>query len=193
MSRRLTALAVAVIALLAGAGCADDVSPAARVGSTTIANSAFLDEVDAWATLQPDALAGSSDASYSADIVRQLLTQRVEFELTSQAFDEEGLELTEELRDDALASLQLDDPDDAEEAFAPWDEDFASAFVDDIARQIGLQMELDEDYDARMDDAYADADIMVNTRYGSWDAASRQVVAPAGPSQPASADDAISP
>lgn len=193
MSRRLIALAVAATAVLAGAGCADDVSPAARVGSTTIDNATFLDEVDAWASnpqaIDPSSLAGSTDASYPAGIVRQLLTQRVDFELHDQTFEAEGLELTDELRAEALASLGLDDPNRAEQAFAAWDEEFADSFIDDIARRIGLQSELGEnDYDARMSEAYAETDIEVNTRYGSWNALSRQVVAPPGPEQPSAGE-----
>jgi hypothetical protein len=189
--RRLLVPAVALLALLGAAGCADDVSPAARVEGTTIGNDELLDEVAQWAgnpaAVDPAMLAESSPGTYPLELVRQLLAQRIDFELHNQGFDELGLELTDELREQALTVL-LGDPAAAEQAFGAFSAEFAGRFTDDVARQVALQEELgDEQYAEWRTEAYADADIEVNPRYGSWDDETAQIVAPSGPVQPAEA------
>ena len=50
MPRRLLPLAALALAVALGAGCAEDVSPAAQVGDTiTISNTDLMDEVETWA------------------------------------------------------------------------------------------------------------------------------------------------
>ena len=104
---------------LAGAGCADDVSPALRIGDTKIGNEAFLDEVAEWVgnpvAIDPSVVAGSSPGTYPLELVRQLLQQRIDFELHNQQFEELGLELDDDLRDEALAAL-FGDPEASVEA-----------------------------------------------------------------------------
>jgi hypothetical protein len=187
--RRLLALAVATLALFASAGCADDVSPAARVNEAKISNKAFLDEVAEWTSnpvaVDPAMLKGTPPGTYPLDLVSRLLQQRIDFELHDQEFRELGLELDDSLRQEALTVL-FGDPSAAEEAFSAFSDEFAEEFTDDVARQIAVQSELgDEGYTAWRTQAYAQADIDVNPRYGSWDRATGQIEPPAGPVEPA--------
>lgn len=189
MPRRLLALAVSALALVVTAGCADDVSPAARIGNVKISNDELLDEVAEWvgnpAAIDPATIASTTPGSYPLELVRQLLQQRVDFELHRREFEALGLEVDDALRDQALTVL-FGDPAAADDAFAAFSEEFAASFVDDVARQIGLQNELgDEGYASWRTDAYGEADIEINPRYGSWDGTTGQIVAPSGPAQPA--------
>ncbi|MGH9274798.1 MAG: hypothetical protein ACRDZU_09140 [Acidimicrobiales bacterium] len=189
MSRRLLALAVSALALLVSAGCADDVSPAARIGDVKISNDELLDEVAEWvgnpAAIDPATVASTTPGSYPLELVRQLLQQRLDFELHRQEFDELGLEVDDDLRQQALTVL-FGDPAAADDAFAAFSEEFAASFVDDVARQIAVQNELGEEgYAAWRTAAYGETDIEVNPRYGTWDAATGQIIAPSGPVQPA--------
>jgi hypothetical protein len=187
--RRLLALAVAALVLLASAGCADDVSPAARIGDTKISNDALLDEVAEWvgnpAAIDPATMAEATPGTYPLELVRQLLQQRIDFELHRVEFESLGLEIGDDTREQALTAL-FGDPAAAEDAFAAFSDEFAAAFVDDVARQIGVQNELGEDgYNQWRTETYAAADIEVNPRYGRWDPDAGQITAPSGPVQPA--------
>src|SRR5688572_16576560 len=133
---------------MASAGCADDVSPAARIGDLKISNDALLDEVAEWAgnpaAIDPATLADAAPGTYPLELVRQLLQQRVDFELHRMEFEALDLELDDELRDQALGVL-FGDPAAAEQAFAAFSDEFAASFVDDVSRQIGVQNELGDD------------------------------------------------
>jgi hypothetical protein len=189
--RRLLALAVAALSLLGIAGCADDVSPAARIGDTKISNTELLDEVAEWAgnpaAVDPNMVADTTPGTYPLELVRQLLQQRIDFELHRQKFESLGLHLDDSLREQALTVL-FGDPATAEQAFSAFSDDFAAAFTDDVARQIAVQNELGDDgYSEWRGSEYADADIEVNPRYGTWDAEAGEIVAPSGPTQPIAA------
>lgn len=189
MPRRLLALAVAALAVFASAGCAKDVSPAARVGDVKISNDDFLAEVAEWVgnpvAVDPSMLGTRSPGTYPLDLVRQLLQQRIDFALHNAEFDRLGLKLDDALRTKALTAL-FGDPSASTEAFSAFSEDFAKQFTDDIARQVGVTDELGEsDYTAWRAKAYATTPIEVNPRYGSWDAKNGQIVPPKGPAQPA--------
>lgn len=197
MPRRLLALAVAAFALLASAGCADDVSPAARIGDVTITHDELLDEVAAWVAnpqaVDPATLDSTVSGTYPLELVRQLLQQRLDFELHHLEFDALGLELDDTLREQALTTL-FGDPSAAEAAFAAFSEEFAAAFVDDVARQIAVQSQLgDEGYTEWRSDAYSTIDIEVSPRYGTWDGTTGQIVPPAGPTQPSTTFPASAP
>lgn len=189
MPRRLIALAVAALAVFAGAGCAKDVSPAARVGDVKISNEVFLAEVAQWVgnpvAVDPAMLGTRSPGTYPLDLVRQLLQQRIDFALHNAEFDHLGLKLDDSLRTKALTVL-FGDPSASTQAFSAFSKTFAKQFTDDIARQVAVADKLgDTDYAAWRTKAYATTSIEVNPRYGSWDSKSGQIVAPKGPSQPA--------
>jgi hypothetical protein len=176
---------VTALALVLGTGCADDVSPAVRIGDTTISDDELFDEVAEWAgnpvAIDPSVLAGSSPGTYPLELVRQLLQQRIDFELHNQAFEELGLELDDRMRDDALGAL-FGDPAAAEQAFEAFSDEFAQRFTDDFARQVALESELGpNEYQAWRADAYADADIEVSPRFGTWDVETAQITPPEGP------------
>lgn len=184
MPRRLLALAVVVLAV-AAAGCADAVSPAIRVGDATVSNDELLDEIDQWignpVAVDPAQVAGLTPGGYPGELVRQLISQRIDFLIHAEEFDRLGLEITDELRNDALVAL-FGDPSAATDAFAAFSEEFAASFTDDVARQIAVQDALgEEEYSAWYGAAYERTDIEVNSRYGSWDPATRTVAAPATP------------
>lgn len=188
MPRRLLALAVAALALLAATGCADSVSPALRVGDVKIGNDAFLAEVAEWvanpAAIDPAALGTTSPGTYKLDIVRQLLQQRIDFELHRQEFDKLGLKLGDSMRQEALAAL-FGDPSLADQAFKAFSKTFAASFTDDVARQLAVQNKLGPtDYPTWRTTAYATVDIEISPRYGTWDPKTGQITPPQGPTQP---------
>jgi hypothetical protein len=188
LRRLLLPLLVAAVALTA-TGCASDVSPALRVGSVKISNDTFLDEVAEWAgnpvAVDQALLGDGPPGTFPLELVRQLMQQRIDFVLHNEEFAALGLEVDDELRQEALTVL-FGDPSAAEEAFSTFSDSFAAQFTDDVARQIGVQNELGDDaYSEWRTDVYADADVEVNPRYGRWDAASGQVLAPDGPREPA--------
>jgi len=179
--RRVLAILLVVVALGA-AGCADQVSPAVRVGDAAVSNDDLLEEVRQWSgnpmAIDPTQLAGSTPGGYPGELVRNIVRQRIDFMLHQQEFERLGLELDQALRDEALTTL-FGDPSRAEEAFEAFSDDFAASFTDDVARQIAVQEELGEEgYSAWYLDAYESTDIEVNSRYGRWDPTTRSVAAP---------------
>ena len=195
MLRRLLALPVAGFALLTATGCADDVSPALRVGDVTISNDEFMDEVDEWmgnpVAVDPSTLTTAAPGAHPGELVRQLLTQRIDIVLHNQEFDALGLELTDDLREQALEAVfqqavqsGVSAEDAAEEAFAAFSDDFAEEYTDDIARQLAVQDELGQQgYSEWAAEAYDDVDIEVNSRYGRWDSTSRTIEPPSSASE----------
>lgn len=187
MPRRLLALAFAALAVVAAAGCADDVSPAARVGDVTVGNDALLEEVDQWAgsptllsALQIPTTEGDAPGSYSADFVDFVLTNRVGFEIHNAKFDDLGLKLSKQDISDVRTGL-FNDPAATEAVFKELSGRFGEQLVADVARQFAVQQTLGDGYDAWLKKAYAEVDIEINPRYGSWDGATGRVQAPSGP------------
>lgn len=188
MSRRLCSVVLlGVVALAGAAGCADDVSPAVEVGDVRIGNDALIDEVAEWAgnpqAVNPDALTGFTEGTYPIDLVNQILQQRIEFELHRAEFDRLDLQLDDDLRQRALAFV-LGDPAAADQAFAAFSDDFADAFVDDVARQLAVSDELGQEGYAAWRTEAMTSDIEVNPRYGTWNAESGSIDSPSGPTQP---------
>src|SRR5690606_10518688 len=126
------------------AGCADQVSPAIRVGDTTVSNDELLDEVDQWinnpVAVDPAQVSGLTPGGYPGELVRQLILQRIDFMLHAQEFERLGLEVTDERRNDALVAL-FGDPSAAGDAFSAFSDGFAASFTDDVARQLAVQEE----------------------------------------------------
>jgi hypothetical protein len=173
--RRLTLLVAAIAAAgLVGAGCSEQ-SAALRVGDTTVSQSDFEDELDAFAGLQGgDAVRGDARDSYTQEFVGAVLEQRIGFILTEQLFDQEGLELTED--DIAETAAQVGDQLDE------MPRDLRDSLIEDVSRQSRLTNELgQEEYSRALTDAVDSTDIEVSSHYGSWDAEEFTVVPPEGP------------
>ena len=173
--RRLTLLAAAMAtAGLVGAGCSEQ-SAAIRVGDTTVSQSDFEDELDAFAELQgSDAVRGDLADSYTQEFVGAVLGQRVGFILAEQVFDERDLELADS--DVSAVAAQLGDQLDG------LPRDLRRSLIEDVARQSRLRDELGEqEYSRALTEAADSTDIEVSSHYGSWDPDDYTVVPPEGP------------
>jgi hypothetical protein len=187
--RLLLLLVVPVLALVAGAGCASDVSPALRVGDRKVSDTDLLEEVDEWAgneqAFDATQLADLNPGTYPMRLVDAILQQRIDLVLHQQKFEELGLELDDAMRQQGLLVLFQGDLTVAEQALSGFSEDYAREYVDDIGRQIAVEGELgQEEYVAWRNEAYLAADIEVSPRYGRWDPEQQSVVGPDGPTQP---------
>jgi hypothetical protein len=184
--RLLALLAVPVLAL--SAGCADEVSPAARVGELEVTDDELMDEVEQWAAnpaaFDQSQLAGLNPGTYPMRLVDVILQQRIDLELHKTRFDELDLDLDDSLRTTALAQLFQGDLALAQQALEGFTEDYADRYVDDISRQVAVEQALGQDYIAWRTEAYREADIEVSPRYGRWDAEAQSVVEPDGPTRP---------
>jgi hypothetical protein len=173
--RRLTLLVAAIAAAsLVGAGCSEQ-SAALRVGDTTVSQSDFEDELDAFAGLEgAEGVRGDARDSYTQEFVGAVLEQRIGFILTEQVFDEQGLELTDD--DIAQTAAQVGGQLDG------MPRDLRDSLIEDVARQSRLANELgQEEYGSALTDAAQSTDIDVSTHYGSWDTEEFTVVPPEGP------------
>jgi hypothetical protein len=182
--------AVALAGALGGAGCADEVSPAATIGDATVSDEDLMAEVAAWAgspslvqTLQL-ADPASTGSSYSSAFVGDVLEYRIGFELNNAEFERLGLELTDADIDDVRTNL-FQDPALTQ---AVLDElgDYGDQLIEDVARSFKVQTELADGYAAWAAEAYPAADIEVNPRYGTFDLATGLVEPPDGPATPKS-------
>ena len=196
MLRRVLPPAVAVLAALASAGCADDVSPAARVGDRTITTDELLDEVAEWATndrttRSEELAATAAPSGYALGPVGGILQERIVLEMVDPVFDDLGLELTEELRQQTL-ELLVGDPEQSDAAFEGFSEEYVDRYVDGYAKGLAVQAELGED-------AFVDLlqerarDVEVNPRYGTWDPEQVTIVPPEGPRPAPGAPEAAAP
>lgn len=187
MSRRpLLPLAVAALVLALGAGCAKDVSPAARIGGTKISDTELIDEVGEWAhneaAFDQEQLKGLNPGTYPMELVNVILQQRIDLDLHNQEFDRLELKLTDDARAAAVTSLFQGDTALAQQALGGFTKDYATTYVDDIARQFAVEQTLGQQgYIAWRNKAYTDADVEVSARYGHWDPKAQAVVAPEGP------------
>jgi hypothetical protein len=180
--------ALALAGALGGAGCADDVSPAATVGDTTVSDEDLMTEVEAWAgsptlvsTLQlADPV--STGSSYSSAFVGDVLEYRIGFEVNNAEFERLGLELTDADREDVRTNLFQDAA--ATQAVLNELGDYGDQLIEDVARSFKLQSELADGYQAWATEAYPAADIEVSPRYGTFDLATGLVDPPNGPATP---------
>jgi hypothetical protein len=187
--RLLALLAVPVLALVGSAGCASEVSPAVRIGDRAISDADLLDEVDEWANneqaFDQTQLEGLNPGTYPMRLVDVILQQRIDLELHTAKFEELGLELSDEVRQQGLLVLFQGDLSTAEQALSGFSDDYAVEYIDDVGRQIAVETELGQDgYAEWRNEAYLDADIEVSPRYGRWDPEQQSVVGPEGPTQP---------
>jgi hypothetical protein len=190
--RRLLPLILAALVVVASAGCARDVSPAARFGDRKITDEQLDDEVGQWAhnsaAFDKSQLASLNPGTYPMSLVSVILQQRIELDLHNEEFASLHLTLTDEDRSAALSSLFRGDSSLAEQALQGFSKSYATRYVDDIARQYAVETELGQQgYVSWRNKAFRAADIEVSPRYGTWDASSQSIVAPKGP-QPAPGD-----
>jgi hypothetical protein len=183
----LTAGALGLAVAMGGAGCADDVNPAARVGDSTVSHDDLMAEVEAWAgsptllTQLQVADTGAEDGNrYTTEFVDLVLTNRVAFELHNDEFEARGLELTDQQLEEVRAGL-LGDPAVTAAALDELGAPYAEQLVADVARQFEVQTVLDDEYATWAEDTFTRTDIEVSPRYGTWDTASGAVLAPEGP------------
>jgi hypothetical protein len=167
-------VAAIVAAGLVGAGCSEQ-SAAVRVGDTTVSQSDFEDELDAFADLQGrDSVTGELAGSYTQEFVAAALGQRIEFILAEQVSDEQGLELT----DADIAEIT----DQAGDQLDGVPRDLRRSLIEDVARRSRLVEELgQEEYSRALTEAADATDIEVSSHYGSWDPDQYMVVPPEGP------------
>jgi hypothetical protein len=173
--RRLTLLVAAIAAAgLVGAGCSEQ-RAALQVGDTTVSQSDFEDQLDAFAELQGrDSVTGELASSYTQEFVAGALGTRIEFILGERVFDDEGLELTD--ADVASTTEQAGDQLDGIAA------DVRRSLIEDVARRTKLVDELGaEEYSRALREAADSTDIDVSSHYGSWDPDEYRVVPPKGP------------
>jgi hypothetical protein len=173
--RRLTLLVATLAAAgLVGAGCSEQ-SAALRVGDTTVSQSDFEDQLDAFAELQGrDGVTGELASSYTQEFVAGELGRRIAFILAERMFDEQGLELT----DADIANIT----DQAGDQLDGIDSDLRRALIEDVARQTKLVDELGEqEYTSALREAADSTDIEVSSHYGSWNPEEYRVVPPEGP------------
>ena len=157
-----------------------------------ISNDDFLHEVDEWAgnpaAVDPTELEALPPGTLPQTLVAQILQQRIDLELHAQEFDELGLELTDEMRTATLTTL-FGDEATAQQALSGFTRSFADSYIDDVVKQSAVEAELGLEYGTWQAEAYADTDIVVNSRYGTWDSASATITPPDGPLDPASTAD----
>ena len=179
---------VALLVVLS-TGCAEDVSPAIEVNSLKVTDSGLMDEVGEWANnpsaYPPEQLATQNPGTYPMELVTAILGQRIDLALHHQEFVARHLDLTDELRSQAVSLLFQGDMQTAQQALGGFSARYQKVYVDEITEQLAVQDALGEDYPAWRSREYLDADIHVSPRYGSWDGANGQVVPPQGPAQPA--------
>jgi hypothetical protein len=181
--RRAAVAAAAVLAL--GAGCADDVAPAASVPpEVVISNDDLLAEVEAWAEspvlleqVGVTSTEGAGPGSFDSRFVGVVLTNRIRFDLHREELEASGGAPSEAdestVREQLAAVLEELDPD------------LGDRLVTDLAAVGAVSSALGDDYEEWFTEATADVD--VNPRYGSWDQAAGAVLPPEGPRQPAAA------
>ena len=187
MSRRLLALVAVVLAAAVSAGCADDVSPAARVGKDiVISHDELMAEVEEWVksptlvdALEVPEAEGAGPGSYSTNLVDLVLTNRIQFDVHHQQLEELGLSVP----DEALTSVRNELVRDAATTLTvagELDPEFFDQLVMAVAERTTVGQAMDpEDYQSWLAEALADVE--VNSRYGTWDAAAGVVLPPTGP------------
>ena len=169
--RRL--LPVVAATLIAATACGAALSPAIEVNSDEVSRSDLLDQAD---TLGEPLGAGTS-TSVSSEFMGQLIVVRINELLLLQTADSLGIEITDDHRTEAAELLESSNADQ----FA--DPEDLAGFVEILTPTAAAQLAMEESTDPNqaLTEAYAEADIWVDPRFGTWDAATGQVIPPEGP------------
>jgi len=182
--RRLAPVLAVALGVSLSAGCADDVAPAARVGDRTITHDELIAEVEEWAgndrsPRATELATSASPAGYPITPVGGILQERILLEILEPAFDELGLELTPDAREQALGLLGVE-PGQEAVLFEAFSTEYIDDYLESYAKGIAVQAELGEE--AFLDLLQERArDVEVNPRYGGWDAEQLTVLPPEGP------------
>jgi hypothetical protein len=180
---------VVALLVLLSSGCADDVSPAIEVNSLKVSDGELMDEVSQWANnpsaYDPQLLESHTPGTYPMELVTAILGQRIDLALHHQEFVARHLQLTDDLRSQAISLLFQGDMQTAQQALGGFSAKYQQVYVDEITEQLAVEDALGDDYRAWRSREYLEADIDVSPRYGTWDGANGQVVPPKGPAQPA--------
>ena len=157
MTRIRALAALAVLALAAGAGCADEGSatPAATVNGIEIssqevvdelesirANAAFLEQREAQMAEQGEAVLGEDDDTFNSAFVAQTLSTRILYTIVEAAVAEGGYEVDEGCLAAAETQqvLELDSgTGDGQAVLDAFDDDYRNYLVQRFANVIALQ------------------------------------------------------
>lgn len=193
LNRRLALLPAAVLVAVAVTGCSEQAA-ALRVGDVTVSRGDFEDQLDL--LYENDELRDvvfqvlfqspadrrqlrADDApvgSYSQNYAQAMLTGQVWMLLSEEVLDREGAALSDDDRDafeeelrDVLGEGGLDDIPDEQRA--------------DLVGGLAAFIEVNDggDLESAFVSLGREADVDVNSRYGSWDSARLIVVSPDGP------------
>lgn len=192
MLRRLLVLSTALLAGAVGSGCARDVSPAVRVDEVSITDQELMDEVGEWAgnpaAYPPEQLAGFNPGTYPMELVTAILEQRIDLELHHAEFVARDLELTDEIRTQAVGELFQGDLQGAQQALGGFSDEYEQEYIDGISEQLAVQLALGAEYPTWQLESRRAADIEVSSRYGSWNGTDGSITPPEGPRQPNGGD-----
>jgi hypothetical protein len=177
-----------VAAGLVSTGCGTEQSAALRVGDQSVSQSELFEELEFITTnedfrsalfegVQLSDMQGTLRTSYTQPFVGAMLDRRLRFLLAGEALDANGIEITD--ADRADIEQQLDDIPGAEEMPAGYREDFVEGF----ARLSVLQSASGDEAEinSQLREAAQSTEILVNSRFGTWDADNLIIEPPPAP------------
>jgi hypothetical protein len=177
---------VALVVAL-GAGCADDVAPAAQIGDVSVTTDELFDELDQWASsptllaqLQVGSLRGASPESYDMQFVDFVLSNRISFVLHNEQFDALGLDLSDAELAEVRASL-FANPGITAAVLGELSTEYGDNLVADVARQFAVNRTLGESYNQWSADAFTTTDVEINPQFGTWAQSTGSIEPPPGP------------
>ncbi len=186
--RLLPVLAAVVAAGLVSTGCGAEQSAALRVGDQSVSQSELFEELEFITTnedfrsalfegVQLSDMQGTLRTSYTQPFVGAMLDRRLRFLLAGEALDANGIEITD--ADRADIEQQLDEIPGADEMPAGYREDFVEGF----ARLSVLQSAAGDEAEinSQLREAAQSTEIVVNSRFGTWDADNLIIEPPPAP------------
>ena len=193
--RLLLPLAALALAAALSAGCSDTVSPAIRIGDTSVSHDDLMAEVEEWAgndaTQAAQDLAQSGTAhGFASGPTSQIIGERILLALFEDEFDRQGLEITDDDRANALALVGID-PAQEEQLLGGFSDEYRATYLDRWAKVAAVQAVAGEDLRTIITEGAADVDL--SPRYGTWDAATLVVTPPVGPAAEVGDSPALAP
>ena len=191
LTRRLASLIALVAAVgLAASGCAQS-SEAVRVGDQSISLHDFEDQLDVvyaneallgflFEGATPDQIRpeGAPRGTYPQNFVGGMAGVQAQFLVTPSIAADQGLEITDRDRQDAVQTLEQQAPGALDEM----PESVGDSYIEGLAAIQVLQAQVDPDeLQAVFTEGFQAADVEVSSRYGSWDDLNLRVDPPPGP------------